>query len=85
MHVCSLVVDDVDAWRTRALKHGFKAVTSHSSLTEEPGDMFWGATTCTVKDPFGHTWVFSKSNGKEMGDPSMEPNRLEWQTLWDGL
>lgn len=78
-------MDDVDAWRARALQHGFRAVTSHSSLTEEPGDMFWGATTCTVQDPYGHTWVLSKSNGKEMGDPSMEPNRLEWQKLWDGL
>lgn len=83
--MCSVEVDDVEAWRTRALKHGFRSVTGHSSLTEEPVDMFWGATTCTVEDPFGHTWVFSKKNGTEMGDAALEPNRLEWQTLWAGL
>jgi PhnB protein len=44
-------VTDVDALCARAVEAG-------AQLLQPPTDMFYGARTVMLKDPFGHLWVF---------------------------
>jgi len=44
-----LIVDDVDAWVTRAAAAG-------ATVTTPVADMFWGDRYGIVEDPFGHVW-----------------------------
>ena len=48
MHV---FVEDVDALCAQAVDAG-------AELLQPPIDMFYGARTIMLKDPFGHVWVF---------------------------
>jgi PhnB protein len=42
--------DDNEAWLRRAVAAGAEAV-------QPPTDMFFGASSASVRDPFGHVWV----------------------------
>ncbi|MGI9051304.1 MAG: VOC family protein [Ilumatobacteraceae bacterium] len=44
-----MLVDDVDAWVTRAAAAG-------ATVTMPVADMFWGDRYGIVEDPFGHDW-----------------------------
>ncbi|WET81562.1 VOC family protein [Amycolatopsis sp. QT-25] len=44
-------VDDVDAFTDQAVRAG-------ATLLQPPTDMFYGARSAMLKDPFGHVWVF---------------------------
>lgn len=45
-----LFVDDNAAAMARAVKAGCEAI-------QDPVDMFYGANSASVRDPFGHVWV----------------------------
>jgi PhnB protein len=45
-----ILVDDNVALRTRAIEAGCEA-------EQPPTDMFYGANSASVRDPFGHVWV----------------------------
>jgi PhnB protein len=45
-----LMVDDVQRWFDRALVAGAKPV-------QPAQEMFYGATSASVRDPYGHVWV----------------------------
>ncbi|MBV9833975.1 MAG: VOC family protein [Alphaproteobacteria bacterium] len=45
-----LMVDDNAAVLARAVAHGCEQV-------QPPTDMFYGASSASVRDPFGHVWV----------------------------
>jgi PhnB protein len=49
----TLFCDDVDALYERALTAGAKTVS-------EPADQFHGDRTASVRDPFGHKWIFGQ-------------------------
>jgi PhnB protein len=44
-------VDDVDALSEQALRAG-------AELLQPPTDMFYGARSVILRDPFGHLWIF---------------------------
>lgn len=44
-------VDDVDSLFKKAVRAGAKAL-------QPPQDMFYGARSAMIEDPFGHVWVF---------------------------
>ncbi len=54
-------VEDVDALGARATEAG-------AEMLQPPTDMFYGARTVMLKDPFGHVWVFLTQSE----DPSPE-------------
>jgi PhnB protein len=45
-----------------------RAVESGAELIQPPTDMFYGASTASVRDPFGHVWVLL--SWKEDLDPA---------------
>ncbi|HEY3645899.1 MAG TPA: VOC family protein [Gammaproteobacteria bacterium] len=45
-----LFVDDNAAWLRRAVAAGARVIQS-------PTDMFYGASSASLQDPFGHVWV----------------------------
>lgn len=49
----TLSVPDVDAAYARALDAGAKSES-------EPADQFHGDRTATVRDPYGHKWIFQQ-------------------------
>lgn len=48
-----LIVDDIDAWWTRAIDAGATGVMP-------PEKMFWGDRFCELKDPFGVSWTMDE-------------------------
>lgn len=48
----TLMVEDVDAWYTRATQAGCNG-------TMPPSDMFWGDRYAQLKDPFGVAWAIN--------------------------
>lgn len=49
----TLIVDDIEAWWTRAVEAGATAVLP-------PTDMFWGDRYAQVRDPFGVLWGMNR-------------------------
>jgi uncharacterized glyoxalase superfamily protein PhnB len=49
----TLMVEDIEAWWTRALEAGVTAVMP-------PTDMFWGDRYAQLRDPFGILWAFNQ-------------------------
>jgi PhnB protein len=45
-----LILDDNEAFLLRAVKAGAETI-------QPPTDMFYGANSASVRDPFGHVWV----------------------------
>jgi PhnB protein len=45
-----IIVDDNDGLLKRALQAGARQI-------QPPTDMFYGANTASLRDPFGHVWV----------------------------
>ncbi|MBL6852148.1 MAG: VOC family protein [Alphaproteobacteria bacterium] len=45
-----LFVDDNGSWMRRAVEAGCEAI-------QQPTDMFYGASSASVRDPYGHVWV----------------------------
>ncbi|HEU5122398.1 MAG TPA: VOC family protein [Candidatus Saccharimonadales bacterium] len=46
-----MYVDNFDSFFSQAVKEGAKEL-------QPPQDMFYGARTIMLEDPFGHLWVF---------------------------
>jgi PhnB protein len=66
----ALMVDDVDAWVTRSSEAG-------ATVVMPPSDHFHGHRSATVRDPFGHEWMFQKEI------ESITPE--EMQHRWDAM
>ena len=49
-----LHVDDADAMARRAVAAG-------AEMLREPTDEFYGERSCSIRDPFGHTWLLGHS------------------------
>jgi PhnB protein len=52
-----LMVDDVDAWMDRAVKAG-------ATVTFPAEEHFYGHRSGSVRDPFGHEWMFNHETEK---------------------
>ncbi len=70
----SLMVDDVDAAMQKAADAGAEIVIPVS-------DQFYGHRSGSVKDPFGHLWVFSK----EIEKVSPEEMQRRWDEMAAGV
>ena len=66
----TLMVDDVDASVARASDAG-------ATVIMPPSDQFYGHRSATVRDPFGHEWMFQKEI--EQVAPA------EMQRRWDAM
>lgn len=51
-YTMTLIVDDIEAWWTRAVEAGATPVMP-------PTDMFWGDRYAQVRDPFGVLWAMN--------------------------
>ncbi len=65
-----LMVDDVDAWVTRASAVG-------ATVIMPPSDHFYGHRSATIRDPFGHEWMLQKEIEKVTPE--------EMQRRWDAM
>jgi uncharacterized glyoxalase superfamily protein PhnB len=66
----SLMVDDVDSSVDRASAAG-------AIVVMPPSDQFYGHRSATIRDPFGHEWMFQKEIEK------VSPE--EMQRRWDAM
>jgi PhnB protein len=66
----ALMVDDVDASVALASKAG-------ATVVMPPSDEFYGHRSATVRDPFGHEWMFQK----EMEKVTPEEMQRRWNAM----
>lgn len=79
-----LYVDDVHSKYKEALAKGCKAVKNSGADTDGPGKRFWGDTTATVADPYGHVWTLATPHGEKDTD-EMKANEEVWMSEYKEL
>ena len=61
-----------------------RAVKAEAEAIQPPTDMFYGASSASVRDPFGHVW-FMLSWKQDLAPAEMERRGREGSTLLDRM